>query len=138
MRISVPLAKAYHLMNHGACPVITTGDGRRRDAAPINWTMPLSDDPFLVGIVVEAGIFTDELLKTNGEFAVNVVGEALAAVVLAMGSRSGRDGDKFSALQVETAACKSIKPPRLAAAPAHVECRVIKAHPFIMNSHSID
>ncbi len=128
MRISIPLEKAYHLMNHGACPVITTGDGKRRDAAPINWTMPVCDDPFMVAIVVEEGIFTDELLKANGEFAVNVVGEALAVQVLELGSRSGRAEDKLAALKLETGPCKTIKPPRLVAAPAHVECRVKDTH----------
>ncbi len=127
-RLSIPLNKAYHLINHGPCPVVTTGDGARRDAAPINWTMPVCDDPFMVGIVVEEGNFTDELLKANGEFAVNVVGEPLALQVLALGSSSGRTGDKLAALKLETVPCKTIKPPRLAAAPAHIECRVVDTH----------
>ena len=55
MRITVPLTKAYHLINHGACPVITTGDGQRRDAAPINWTMPVCDDPFLIAAAIGDG-----------------------------------------------------------------------------------
>jgi flavin reductase (DIM6/NTAB) family NADH-FMN oxidoreductase RutF len=130
MRISIPLAKAYHLMNHGACPLITTGDGVRRDVAPINWTMPILDDPFLVVTVVEEGIFTDELIKASGEFAVNVIGEALAPQVLGLGKTSGRDLDKFSAFGLETTSCEKIKPPRLAAAAAHLECRVKDRHPY--------
>jgi flavin reductase (DIM6/NTAB) family NADH-FMN oxidoreductase RutF len=130
MRITVPLTKAYHLINHGACPVITTGDGQRRDAAPINWTMPVCDDPFLIAAAIGDGNFTDTLIKATGEFVVNVVGEALAPALLALGGRSGKDGDKFDALRIAAAPCRTVKPPRLAEAAAHIECRVKEVHPL--------
>lgn len=130
MRLEIPLNKAYHLVNHGACPLLTTGDGARSNVAPINWTMPILDDPFLMVTVVEEGIYTDELLRANGEFAVNVVGESLAAQVLACGKMSGRVDDKFARAGLTPVACKRIKPPRIAEAPAHLECRVINRHAY--------
>jgi flavin reductase (DIM6/NTAB) family NADH-FMN oxidoreductase RutF len=129
-RIVIPLARAYHLVNHGACPLLTTGDGARRDIAPINWTMPVCDDPFLVATAVEDGIYTDELIKATGEFAVNVVSADLAPVVLGLGKVSGRQIDKFAAFDLKAVPCKTIKPPRLAGARAHVECQVVDRHSY--------
>lgn len=128
MRLPVPLASAYHLINHGACPVITSGDGQRRNAAPINWTMPVCDDPFLVAIAIENGIFTDQLIQASGEFAVNVVGEAFAPQLLSLGRSSGSDTDKIAALKIPMEACQKIRPPRLKESAAHIECRVKEKH----------
>jgi flavin reductase (DIM6/NTAB) family NADH-FMN oxidoreductase RutF len=127
VRVEVPAGRAYHLINHGPCCLITTGDGTRRNVAPINWTMPMLDDPPLVVMAVEPGIFTDELLQAAGEFVVNVMGEAHAAAVLACGRSSGRDGDKFSATGLTPAPAGRVKPPFVAQSVGHIECRVKEA-----------
>jgi flavin reductase (DIM6/NTAB) family NADH-FMN oxidoreductase RutF len=50
--------------------------------------------------------------------------------VLALGNVSGRQTDKFKVFGLETVPCRMIKPPRLAEAPAHLECQVINRHPY--------
>jgi flavin reductase (DIM6/NTAB) family NADH-FMN oxidoreductase RutF len=130
MRISVRPETAYHLINHGPCALITTGDGAARNVAPINWTMPIMDEPPLVLMAIEPGIFTDELLRRNGEFAVNVMGEKHAAQTLFCGRRSGRDVDKFEGARLTPAPCRTIKPPRLAESLGHLECRVQNTHGY--------
>lgn len=109
---------------------MTTGDGPRRNVAPINWTVPIQDEPPLVLCAVEAGNYTDELLKASGEFALNVVGEAHAARLLACGRRSGRDCDKFAAVGFTPVPSSLISPPRLAEAFAHLELKVQATHPY--------
>lgn len=130
MRIPVPLASAYHLINHGACPLITTGDGTRVNAAPINWTMPACDDPFLIAIAVEKGIYTDQLIRETGQFIVNVVGEAMASEMLALGKSSGRNQNKLAALKIETLPGHAVNVVRIATSAAHVECQVQETHPL--------
>jgi len=129
-RVEIAVEKAYRLINHGACPLVTTGDGTRRNVAPINWTVPISDDPPLVMCAVGEGCYTDELLKASGEFALNVVGESLAPALLHCGKRSGRKGDKFSSSGLTPVPCHAIRPPRLAEAFGHVECRVTSTHAY--------
>lgn len=130
MRKSVPLATAFHLINHGPCPVITTGDGVRRNAAPINWTMPVNDDPPLVATAIEPSDFTHTLIEATGEFIVNVVGEAFGPTLLALGKHSGKTTDKWAAFSLEAATGTKVKAPRLAAAAAHLECRVKDRHRY--------
>jgi flavin reductase (DIM6/NTAB) family NADH-FMN oxidoreductase RutF len=130
VRKPVPADTAYHLINHGPCNLITTGDGARRNVAPINWTMPVSDEPPLVLMAVEPGIFTDELLKAGGEFAVNVMGEKHAREMLFCGRRTGREVDKFKETGLTPVPCARVKPPRLAESLAHLECRVVKTHEY--------
>src|SRR5687767_10725012 len=92
--------------------------------------MPVLDEPPLVLTAVEPGIFTDELLKTNGEFVVNVMGEKWIGAMMHCGRRSGREGDKFAGAGLTPVAARTVKPPRLAESFAHLECRVVKTHPY--------
>lgn len=130
MRISIPVEAAYHLINHGPCNLITTGDGTARNVAPINWTMPLLDDPPLMMSVIEHGIYTEELVNRSGQFVINVVGELLAPKVLACGKCHGGKVDKFAAIGLTPVACSKVKPPYLKESAAHIECEVINRHPY--------
>ena len=115
---------AYHLINHGPCCLITTGDGVRRNVAPINWTMPVNHDPPLVASAVEEGILTHELIRTTGEFAINVVGADWISQILYCGRHHGAQEDKFTAAGLTPIPCRNLSVPRLAEACAHLECRV--------------
>lgn len=130
MRISIKPEESYHLINHGPCNLLTTGDGKRQNVAPINWTMPLNNDPPLMLTVVEEGIYTEELLKASGEFVVNVVGEPLAEKALACGRCHGREINKFEKFGLVPLSSKKVKPPYLKESIAHIECQLIGQHPY--------
>lgn len=130
MRIPIKPEEAYHLINHGPCNLITTGDGARRNVAPINWTMPLNNDPALMLTVVEEGIYTDTLLKSSGEFVINVVGESMADKVLACGQCHGNEVGKFEKIGLTPAPARKVKPPFLKESIAHIECRPFGRHPY--------
>lgn len=130
MRIEISLENSYHLINHGPCNLITTGDGIRQNVAPINWTMPLNNDPALMLTVIEEGIYTEELLKVSGEFVINLVGEPLAEKVLACGRCHGNQVNKFEKFSLTPLPCKKVKPPYLKESLAHIECKLIGQHPY--------
>lgn len=130
MRISIQPEESYRLINHGPCNLITTGDGSRQNVAPINWTMPLNNDPALMLTVIEEGIYTEELLKASQEFVINVVGEKLAEKVLACGRCHGNQVNKFEKFALTPLPCKKVKPPYLAESLAHIECKLIGQHPY--------
>jgi flavin reductase (DIM6/NTAB) family NADH-FMN oxidoreductase RutF len=129
-RLVVPPGKAYRLINHGPCPLVTTGDGARKNVAPINWTVPIQDDPPLVLCAMGKGSLTEELLGRTGEWALNIMSETFAAVLLACGKSSGRGGDKFLSSGLTPVPCKKIRPPRLAESLAHLELKMKKAHDY--------
>ena len=130
MRIELKPAQAYHLINHGPCNLITTGDETTRNVAPINWTMPLNNDPPLMLAVIEKGIYTEELLLRSKAFVINVVGEPMAEKVLACGRSHGNGVNKFEKFGLTAVASKTVRPPRLLESLAHIECEVIGEHPY--------
>ncbi len=129
MRIQIEPKNAYHLINHGPCNLLTTGDGTLKNVAPINWVMPLEISPPMMLAVVEKGIYTDELIQKSKEFVINVAGENLAEQVMACGKGHGRDFDKFAKTGLTPVASKSVKPPYIKESVAHIECQVVDQHP---------
>ena len=130
MRVKVEPKNSYHLINHGPCNLITTGDGERRNVAAINWTMPLNNDPPLMMTVVEAGIFTNELIQKSQEFVINLMGEPNAEKVLACGRCHGNAVDKFQKFGLTPLPGQIVKVPNLKESLAHIECQVIACHPY--------
>jgi flavin reductase (DIM6/NTAB) family NADH-FMN oxidoreductase RutF len=61
--------------------VLGTRAGERRNGMTINWATQLSFEPKLVGVSVERGAFTHELVEEGGVFALNVVAQEDRAIV---------------------------------------------------------
>ncbi len=121
----VALAKSYLLLNHGPVTLVTSASGGRRNVMSAAWSMPLDFDPPKVLLVIDRQTLTRELVEASGEFALSVPCRALADAVLAAGSMSGRDGDKFARSGFETFAATRIGAPLIRDCVAWLECRVI-------------
>lgn len=78
--------------------------------------------------VIFAGEFSDSMANAveSGVFAVNVVEESALQAMNATSARFPRGTDEFLAANVAKAECVAIDCPRVAAAPATLECRVVK------------
>ena len=121
----VDLAKAYLLLNHGPVTLVSTTHQERRNVMAASWVMPLDFEPPKVVVVVDGRSFTRELIEASGEFALNVPFRRIAGKVLAAGSISGRDGNKFIRTGLATFAAERINAPLIADCAAWLECRVI-------------
>lgn len=124
--IPVPLEHCYLLLNHGPVTLVTSADGERRNVMAAAWAMPLDFSPAKVLLVVDKTTYTRELIEASGEFVLNLPVRAQAELVLAVGSRSGRDGDKLSALGIATFTARQVAAPLVAGCAAWLECRVIQ------------
>ncbi len=122
---AVPLEKSYLLLNHGPVTLVTSAAGTRRNVMAAAWAMPLDFEPPKVLLVVDGRSFTRELIEASGEFALNLPDCALADRVLAAGSRSGREGDKFDALGLATMPASKIGAPLVEGCLGGLECRVL-------------
>lgn len=122
---AVPLEKSYLLLNHGPVTLVTSAAGTRRNVMAAAWAMPLDFEPPKVLLVVDGRSFTRELIEASGEFALNLPDCALADRVLAAGSRSGHDGDKFDALGLAAMPASKIGAPLVEGCLAWLECRVL-------------
>jgi len=121
----VELAKAYRLLNHGPTTIVTSAHGGVSNVMAAAWAMPLDFDPPKVLLVIDSKTLTRELVDASGEFALNIPTRALAETTLAVGSSSGRDGDKFAALDIATFPSQKIAAPLLSGCLAWLECKVI-------------
>lgn len=97
----IPTDKFYHLINHGPCCLVTTGNEKIKNIAPIAWITPLNDDPPLVVICVSSTHYTSELIDKYKEFVINVPSINLLDLTIKTGKISGRSEDKFISLNIE-------------------------------------
>jgi flavin reductase (DIM6/NTAB) family NADH-FMN oxidoreductase RutF len=123
MRVTVPLAHASRLLNHGPTTLVSTAHGGRRNVMAAAWVMPLDFEPPKFAAVVAADTFTRELLVASGECVLHAPTTAQLALTMAVGTRSGRDADKFASLGIATEASAIVGAPLVAGCAAWIECR---------------
>lgn len=92
----------------------------------INWycsAIVLANPPMvMVGIVPEHDSY--QLIKESGEFVINIPTKGFEKEYYYLGSKSGRDKDKFAALNLEWENVTKVNAPLLSACPLSVECKV--------------
>lgn len=92
----VALHHASRLINHGPTVLVTSAHGGRRNVMAAAWSMPVEFTPPRIAVVIDKNTFTRELVMASGAFALCIPGAALADLAYAVGSTSGRAGDKFA------------------------------------------
>lgn len=136
MRIEVPLRHAHRLLNHGPTTLVTTRHGARRNVMAAAWVMPLDFEPPRFAAVIAADTFTRELLEAAGECALQAPTTAQVGLTYAVGSHSGRDGDKFERFGVATEDGAKVAAPLVAGCACWLECRVI-SEPALQSTHDL-
>ena len=92
--------------------------------APYSFFNAVNDAPMQV---MFAGGMKDSIsnLRETGVFAVNVVAESMIDAMNASSEMVARGVDEFALAGVEKAECVAIECPRVALAPATMECRLV-------------
>ena len=121
----VELEKSYLLLNHGPVTLVSSAFHGRRNVMAASWAMPLDFDPPKVVVVIDGSTFTRELVEASGEFALNIPYRRIADKVLAAGSVSGREGDKFVHAGLSAFPARRIGAPLVHDCAAWLECKVI-------------
>lgn len=93
--LPVALQHASRLVNHGPTVLVTSAHGGRRNVMAAAWSMPVEFTPPRVAVVIDKRTFTWELVQASGSFGLCLPGTGLVGLTHAVGSESGRDGDKF-------------------------------------------
>ena len=96
-------------------------DGRI-SAATVNWVTQASFKPPLVAVGVKADSQIHDIIKTAGNFALNVLGKGQQGASYAFFKLAERDGQKISG---EPFRAGSTGAPVLENIPAFVECRLV-------------
>lgn len=122
----VDLAHASRLINHGPTVLVTSRHGERRNIMAAAWSMPVEFSPPRIAVVVDKHTHTRTLMQESGVFGICIPGALLADLTYAVGSVSGRDGDKFArfAISAQDGAATGV-PLIEAGCAAWLECRLI-------------
>jgi len=124
---SVSIHMAYHLIHpKPAVIVISVDRSGRANGMTAAWTTPLSISPPLVGVSISPRRYTYELVKSSGEFTINVLDRRYASQVHYVGTVSGRGRDKLAEVGFTLRKSRSVKPPHIGEALAVLECVVEK------------
>ncbi|MES2155631.1 MAG: flavin reductase family protein [bacterium] len=120
---------------------VTTVDGAGVvNAAPFSWFNTICPDPPMVMLAVghrPDGSPKDTVrnIRHTGEFVVNVVTRDLAEPMVASSADYAPGQSEVEALHLATAPSRVVRPPRLAASPVHLECRLERILPIGRNDN---
>ena len=122
----VPLAQAYRLLNHGPTVLVSSAHAGQQNVMAAAWAMPLDFDPPKILVVIDKATHTRKLMEAAGEFALNVPCRDQAQAVVAAGSTSGADCDKFASSGLTPMPAQRVGAPLVAGCSAYLECRIIQ------------
>jgi flavin reductase (DIM6/NTAB) family NADH-FMN oxidoreductase RutF len=124
---------AYRLLVGAVVPrpiawITTVSPSGLVNAAPFScYTFVCNDPPMLainIGRRDEQLKDTARNIRENGEFVVNIVGEALLESMHATSAECGPEISEVDALRIAVAPSVAVRPPRIAASPVNLECRL--------------
>ncbi len=90
----------------------------------IAWAGTICSDPAMLSISVRKSRYSYDIIKEQGEFAVNLVTEDLTRACDLCGVKSGRDVDKFADNNLTKVDLPNISCPGIAESPVIIECKV--------------
>ncbi|MCU4423367.1 flavin reductase family protein [Acinetobacter sp. WU_MDCI_Abxb74] len=88
---SVPLEKAYHLLNHGPTVLVSAKHQSTENVMAASWVCALEFSPAKVTVVLDKMAFTCSLVEQSGWFALQVPVAQQAQMVVDVGSESLKD-----------------------------------------------
>ena len=104
--------------------LVTVSDGERDNVFTVAWTGLINTIPPKTYISVRPSRYSYEILKKNGEFAINLTPASLAAACDWCGIHTGRKVDKFEKWHLTKTPAASISVPLIEECPLSLECRV--------------
>ena len=129
---NLPLNKAFTLLEPGPVVLVTTHDGRRDNVMTISWTMVLD---FNASFAITTGPwnYSYAALKKTKECVIAIPAVDMLDIAVGIGTRSGRDEDKFEKFGLTRVKAQHVRPPLIGECLANIECRVVD----IVERHSI-
>jgi flavin reductase (DIM6/NTAB) family NADH-FMN oxidoreductase RutF len=105
--------------------LVSCGDfGTVRNIITVAWTGVACTDPAMCSISIRPQRYSYGLIRSSGEFVINLTTAAMARVVDWCGVKSGRQFDKFKEMTLTPLPAKFVGAPLVAESPVNMECRV--------------
>lgn len=108
--------------------IVSVRDKAGRDnALAIGFGVNCSLDPAMVMIGIIPTRFSHHMIKENPCFVLNYPQKSFRKEFEFLGTRSGRDVNKFEALGIKTVNGSRVNAPLLEACPVNIECSVVES-----------
>lgn len=105
--------------------MISSGDiNGSKNISTVSWTGIISSKPHLVYISVRPERYSYNLIKSSGEFVINLVTKDLTYATDFCGTNSGKNIDKFKELGLTAQKASIVNAPIIKESPINIECRV--------------
>lgn len=104
--------------------LVSCGTLEKPNVFTVAWTGILCTRPPMTYISVRPSRFSHEIIRENGEFAINLPTDRLVRAVDLCGIKSGRDCDKFELSGLHVCASEKLSVPLIEESPLSLECRV--------------
>ncbi len=120
------------------CPVVlvTALDAEgKANIITLAWTGQACSEPPCVSIAIRPQRYSHNLVRSSGEFVVNIPSQDLLERVDRCGMVSGRRVDKFETVGLTAEAATQVAPPLIAECPVSLECRLV--HTISLGVHDL-
>src|SRR4051812_3789809 len=94
-KLSLEVRDALRMIAPGAVSLVTSAYQDQPNIMTAGWLTTLSLTPTFVGVAIQPGRLTHELVSKSEQFALNFPNMDLLSAVHRCGMMSGRDEDKF-------------------------------------------
>lgn len=115
--------------------MVSCGTMEKSNIITVAWTGILNTNPAMCYISVRPERYSHDIIKENGEFAINLTTRQLAYATDWCGVKSGRDVDKFKEMKLTKEKANIINAPLIKESPVSVECKVKEIVP--LGSHDM-
>lgn len=96
----------------------------RDNVLTVAWAGTICSDPAMLSISVRKERFSYKMIKESGVFVVNLTTKDLVRATDYCGVKSGRDEDKFEAMDLSKGEAEKIDAPIIMESPVNIECKV--------------
>lgn len=104
--------------------MVSCGDMEKSNIITVAWTGTICTDPAMTYISIRPERYSYDIIKTTGEFVINLTTSSLALKADWAGVKSGRNVDKFKSLGLTKEKASSVNCPLIKESPINIECRV--------------
>lgn len=125
---SIPITKAYRLINHGPTVLITSKLRDKINVMTAAWQMPVSFKPALVAVSIDRERFSHRLILKSREFVMNIPHAGMMKEVLCCGTQSGKDIDKFKVCKLTPVKAHTVDAPLIEECIGNIECKLYSIH----------
>lgn len=99
----------------------------KNNALVVGFTANVSLDPVMVMVGIVPSRYSHHMVKETGSFVINLPKKSFKKEYDHLGSHSGRDGDKFAALDLKWENATYVDAPILTDCPVSIECAVVES-----------